>query len=166
MSDKAAGQRARYAANRERGLCGCGRKRRKGYKTCGRCAAAGKKVSRKYREYARKHGCTIAEAMLATRTRVWRKTQRRRQENGFRTRWMLDEVSEDLTLHVFVGGGWRPVFYVDKVFFRSAVNGNWEPTGGDWAVFDVASGEPIVGNGFRTRGEAKAFALDRLTVSE
>jgi hypothetical protein len=65
-----------YAANRAKGLCSCGRKPRPGYKTCKKCAAYGEKVRKKYQRYARVHGCTIAEAMIATRTRKWRKGEK------------------------------------------------------------------------------------------
>lgn len=64
---------------------------------------------------------------------------------------MRHEVAGDLTLHVFVGGGWRPVLYVDKVFFKPMV--------GRWAVFDVGDAGSIYWDGFPTLVDAKAFAI-------
>jgi hypothetical protein len=62
-------------------------------------------------------------------------------------------IAGDLTLHVFVGGGWRPVFYVDKVFFK--------PLKGRWAVFDVDS-HRLIRDGFKTIAIAKVFAVTKV----
>jgi len=76
LKDERASRKALYAANRAKGLCSCGKKPRPGYKTCKKCLAYGEKVRKKYQRYAREHGCTIAEAMIATRTRKWRKGEK------------------------------------------------------------------------------------------
>lgn len=71
MSDRRESKRAASAANRAVGKCGCGRGRRTGGKTCQRCYDLNVKNTTRVRAYADDHGCTLADARVALRTRTW-----------------------------------------------------------------------------------------------